>query len=864
MASIRLQPPEPFTFTKPDEWLRWKKRFEQFRVASGLNNEAEERQVNTLLYCLGEEADDVLASTDISNDARRKYDDVINKFDSFFKVCKNVIFERARFNRRNQHEGETSEQYITVLYSLVESCEYGELRDEMIRDRFVVGIRDATLSQRLQLDSELTLEKAKREVRQKEAVQEQQLTLKGSSKSNPITLDALKAKWKHLPRRNRMSTGPTPSRIQKQILKQCTRCGRGEHSREKCPAINATCHKCKRRGHFSSQCFSKSSVSSVTTEESPQETYSDISLDGAYLDTITSGQQRAWKVKIRVGSQDTTFKIDTGAEVTAVSEEFFRKLKGKDLKEPSRLLYGSGRQPLDVLGQFTERLHYKQKSSLQKIFVVKGLRTNLLGLPAITSLDLAARVDTTIDYSSLVNESFPNVFQGLGNLGEPYEIQLKPDAKPWALYTPRTIPLPLRSKVQEELSKMESLGVISRVDQPTPWCAGMVAVPKKSGAIRICVDLKHLNEDVLREVHPLPKVDDTLAQLTGATVFSKLDANSGFWQIPLSHNSRLLTTFITPFGRFCFNKLPFGISSAPEHFQRRMNDILAEMEGVLCHMDDVLIFGSTAAEHDARLNEVLRRVEAAGATLNKEKCSFGLDRLKFLGHIIDKNGISADPEKVAAITQMKQPANVSELRRFMGMTNQQGKFSPRIAELTQPLRELLSKKNSWIWGPVQDSAFSAIKTELSKPTVLGLYDPEANTIISADASSYGLGAVLLQQNKQDTWKPIAYASRSMTETERRYAQIEKEALATTWACEKFTTYVLGKQIVIQTDHKPLVPLFSTKNLDNLPPRILRFRLRLNRFDFTIHHVPGKELYTADTLSRAPIAPPGEGSIAFHK
>ena len=137
-------------------------------------------------------------------------------------------------------------------------------------------------------------------------------------------------------------------------------------------------------------------------------------------------------------------------------------------------------------------------------------------------------------------------------------------------------------------------------------------------------------------------------------------------------------------------------------------------------------------------------------------------------------------------------------------------------------------------------------------------------MISADASSYGLGAVLLQQNKQNIWKPIAYASRSMTETERRYAQIEKEALATTWACEKFTTYVLGKQIVIQTDHKPLVPLFSTKNLDNLPPHILRFRLRLNRFDFTICHVPGKELYTADTLSRAPIAPPGEGSIAFHK
>ena len=138
---------------------------------------------------------------------------------------------------------------------------------------------------------------------------------------------------------------------------------------------------------------------------------------------------------------------------------------------------------------------------------------------------------------------------------------------------------------------METQEVISKVDQQTPWCAGMVAVPKKSGAIRICVDLKRLNQNVLREVHPLPKVDNTLAQLSGATIFGKLDANSGFWQIPISAKSCLLTTFITPFGHFCFNKLPFGISSTPEHFQKRMSNILNGLDGVVCQMDDVLVFG---------------------------------------------------------------------------------------------------------------------------------------------------------------------------------------------------------------------------------------------------------------------------------
>ena len=165
-----------------------------------------------------------------------------------------------------------------------------------------------------------------------------------------------------------------------------------------------------------------------------------------------------------------------------------------------------------------------------------------------------------------IKKKFPKVFEGLGNLGEEYHIKLRPNAQPHTLFTSRHVPLPLRPKVAEELDRMEKAGVTSKVSEPTPWCAGMVVVPKKSGSVRICVDLKSLNKSVLREVHPLPKVDETLAQLAGGKFFSKLDANSGFWQIPLSQPSRLLTTFITPMGHHCFNKLPFSISSAPTYF----------------------------------------------------------------------------------------------------------------------------------------------------------------------------------------------------------------------------------------------------------------------------------------------------------
>ena len=850
MAQLRLQPPEPFYFRSPDDWPRWRRRFEQFRVASGLGASDATQQVSTLLYCVGEEAGAVLASTGITADERKVYDTVVKKFDDFFKVRRNVIFERARFNRRNQQEGETAEKYIMELYTLADNCNYGDLRDEMIRDRLVVGIRDAALSRQLQLDAELTLEKAKTKVRQREAVAEQQKVLKLNTPS--AGLEEVHSRKRFTPNnrgqrrhargrsdRNGQARDTPPS-------KSCTRCGRSPHPREQCPAKDATCHRCNKKGHYGAQCLTKrKQVSEVEGD-----------VDAAFLGELGSTQTTAWLTTLNLNGHSTQFKLDTGAEVTAISEKTYKALQRPQTSAPMKTLYGPSRQPLHCIGHFLGKFCCKGKTSTQSVFVVRGLKTNLLGLPAITALKLAARVDATeMELSETTSDyckEFPALFHGLGNLGEPYEIHLKTGAVPHCIFTPRHVPLPLRDKVKQELDRMESTGVITKIDDPTPWCAGMVVVPKKDGKIRICVDLKPLNECVLREIHPLPKVDETLAQLSGAKLFSKLDANSGFWQIPLAKKSQRLTTFITPFGRYHFTKMPFGISSAPEHFQKRMSAILSGLSGVLCLMDDIPIFGRDEKEHDERLTGVLKRIQSAGATLNPDKCEFRKKQLKFLGHIIDENGIRADPEKISAIVEMKAPTNISELRRFMGMTNQLGKFSHNLAELTQPLRQLLSTRSTWLWGPEQEQAFTNVKTELTKPTVLALYDPQAPTKVSADASSHGLGAVLLQQSRSE-WRPIAYASRSMTETETRYAQIEKEALATTWACERFSTYILGRKFAIETDHKPLVPLLGSKHLNSLPPRILRFRLRLARFEYTITHVPGKLLYTADTLSRAPSA-----------
>ena len=355
------------------------------------------------------------------------------------------------------------------------------------------------------------------------------------------------------------------------------------------------------------------------------------------------------------------------------------------------------------------------------------------------------------------------------------------------------------SKVQSELHRMEKKGVISQVKEPTDWCAGMVVVPKAGGKVRICVDLTKLNQNVRRERLMLPSVEQTLAQLGGATVFSKLDANSGFWQVELTKTSSLLTTFITPFGRYRFNRLPFGITSAPEHFQRRMSEVLQGLDGVVCLIDDILIYGKTQAEHDKRLTAVLLKIAEAGITLNEEKCEFSQSQVKFLGQIVDSNGIHPDPGKVTAIKQMNAPTNITELSRFLGMVNQLAKFTPQLSEATKPLRELLSSKNQWLWSDNQTQAFETVRNMVSSDSILALFDPHRSTRVSADASSYGLGAVLTQQQPSGEWKPISYISRALTTTEQRYAQIEKEALAVTWACERLRDFLTGLQFHIHTD-----------------------------------------------------------------
>ena len=347
-------------------------------------------------------------------------------------------------------------------------------------------------------------------------------------------------------------------------------------------------------------------------------------------------------------------------------------------------------------------------------YVCDNIQTNLLGKPELINLDViklnvnVSEIDTSVndvDSRNVADEPefrmFSRLFNSLGKIaGDEIDIQLKMEGRePYHLTTPRRVAVPLLKDLEQELNKMEEMGVIRKITEPTEWCHPIVLVTKPdSNKLRICLDLTKLNNCVKREYYQLPSVDETLAKIGNkGKIFSKLDANSGYWQMPLNERSQKLCTFITPFGRYCPTVGPFGLTSMPEIFSRKMDEIILGLPGVVKNMDDFLIFGETVEEHDKNLHNVLRVMEEYGMTLNKGKCKFRQEIVEFLGFMISKDGIYPKEERLAAIKKFARPTNITELRRFMGMAQQLSKFTTNLAEVSEPLRGLMSSKNAWLW-----------------------------------------------------------------------------------------------------------------------------------------------------------------------
>lgn len=854
-------------------------------MATELSEKKPEVQVSVLLTVIGPEAHKVFETFKLTAEQEKDIKSVLQAFERYCQPLRNTAFERYKFNLRGQLPSESFEQYVTELRQLALKCDFENISpDQMLRDRIIFGINDNKVRDRLFREKNITLERTLEICRASEVSRTQQREAEELTGGN---VHAFSRKEEQ------------PTATSKQVLKNksdepgtdlgwianCRFCGRSHtRQREKCPAWGKVCLKCNGQNHFRVKCRSlKHTHSRVGThgintlkdngnvEDSDSEVYT--------VRTVSSVRLKAEQtVTLKTGPKCyIKFQIDSGADCNVLPAHIYKAalkdFQMNNVRHSSMILYGYGQKGTRSMGRVKIHVERDDRSCDLICELLEGKQYHsILGYEACVSLGLlevkdndklrplkswkGANVYTTQTSSeTLTKESifkqYPEVFsEAVGKLETRYKIQIDESVPP-VQHAPRRVPAALRSRLMEELNDLETAGIIAKVEVPTDWVSSLVVVQKKSGKLRICLDPKDLNKAIKREHYPLPVIEDISTRLCSARVFTILDVRQGFWHIPLEDRSTYLTTFNTPFGRYRWLRMPFGICSAPEIFQRHMHRLIEGLTGVEVVADDFVVYGcgksdsEAMIDHDKKLHQFLQRCEERNVVLGKEKLQFKLSEAPFVGHIITSEGLKPAPQKIKAVREMPAPTDVSGVRRFLGMIQYLSKFLPRLADMTTPLRELTKKDVIYEWQEAQEKSFEAVKKAVSEVPVLRYYDLKQTVTVQCDASQSGLGAVLMQEGQ-----PVCYASRALTSTEQRYAQIEKECLAIVFACERFHQYVYGrKSVLIHTDHQPLESIFR-KSLVAAPARLQRMLLRLQNYNLDVEYKKGKDMVLADTLSRA--------------
>ena len=432
---------------------------------------------------------------------------------------------------------------------------------------------------------------------------------------------------------------------------------------------------------------------------------------------------------------------------------------------------------------------------------------------------------------------------------------MKPNVTPVQMPIHR-VPISKRLKEKLALKKLENAGFITRENNPTPWCSNILCreSPKK---FRVCIDPSQtINKAIDRPIFQMPTLKEQLHELKQAKVFSVIDVKDGFFHVPLDYQSSLMTAMHTSYGRYRWLVLPNGITSAPEEFQMRLLQVLDGLSGIIVIADDILVFGSgdtyeeAEKDHDRNLIALMDRAEEMNLKFNIEKFQFKQKEVKFVGHILSKAGVRADPDKIKAITGMKAPTDKAGVRRFIGMINFLSPYCDNLSSVIKPLTRLTKKDMSFIWSEDQEKAFNEVKRLITEAPVLQYFDLEKPVIVQVDASKSGLGGALMQPNDEGLLQPVSYTSCSLNNSEKSYSQIEKECLAICNTFIKYDQWLYGKRdITVHSDHQPLETIFK-KPVNKAPARFQKMMMKLQRYSFNVVYKKGSSLYIADALSRA--------------
>lgn len=849
MAAYHLPPPEPMNChgDVATNWKVFRDAYEDYAVAAELTGKDAPIQAATLKTVMGKECKQILNRLGLTGEELKSSSTILAKLEAHFAPTRNVLFERYRFHSAEQQPSETVDQFLIRLKHLAETCSFTALLDEMIRDRLVLGCNDHDARARLFREKDCTLAKAIETLRISETTRQQLKQLNDDADSHPVNTIKLKKSQSALPAKGQTRDKP------------CAYCGR-THERNNCPAFGKQCHHCGKLNHFKSVCrqqkIEKKAVSQIEEEQDDSD-HSAFTVE--CIGTVAHNSTGQYFVPLSInddagGSTVIKCQIDTGATCNVMTFTDLcatQRTESPSMKSSTAKLKFYDNSTLGVLGEKTLHCKYQGSSYHLNFKIIKGIQKPLLSGTTCEKLGLITftNVNSVRSQDDPIIVQFSDVFQGLGCLEGDYHIEVDPSIKP-VQHVPRRVPLALKARLKAKLDDLEQRGVIKKVDKPTTWISSMVTVVKPD-KLRICIDPKDLNKAIKRPKYQMPILDEVLPNLADAKIFSVLDAKDGFHQVKLDKSSSYLTTFWTPFGRYRYLRMPFGISSAPEEYQRRMHNILQGLHGVEVIADDILVYGCGATEaeymqdHDNNLTKLLERARAVNLKLNRKKLKLRLSEVRYMGHLLTSHGLRADPSKVKAITEMPRPQDKKGVERLLGSVQYLARFLPRLSEVAKPLRQLTEKDVVFTWQQSQEEAFTSIQTLVSSNPVLRFYDIKDEVTVQCDASESGLGATLLQSGQ-----PVAYASRALSPTEQSYAQIEKECMAIVFACEKFDQYLHGRHLInVETDHKPLIPIFK-KPLLSAPKRLQRMLLRLQRYTLSVKYCPGKQIYIADMLSRA--------------